>query len=318
MGTNDGEPGPRWPHLLPLPEWRITAAYVAAAAAWVVLSDRAVGDAGTNPTLSVQTFKGLNFVATTAVLLYFVLRSAYRGWRHAERKNHELAAEMSDCLRLLCARTEVAREEERTRLSRELHDQLGQALTGLKMDLRWIEGRLEQANRPDLNPLVDRLVDAGEQAQAMIVQVQAIAADLRPDALDQLGLSAAIEQEAKRFTQRTGIPCRVVVEVPEWLPANVALAAFRILQEALTNVMRHAGASEVTVTCSPDENALTLVVADDGKGMPEAAGHGRKALGILGMRERAELCGGRFGVSSRKGGGTEVTARLPWNQAPVS
>jgi signal transduction histidine kinase len=285
----------------------------------VVLSDRAVGTSLEGDPLSAQTLKGLNFVLTSAVLLYVVLRRAYRGWRQAERKHRELSGDMSDCLRLLCARTEVAREEERTRLSRELHDQLGQALTGAKMDLRWIEGRLEQTGQPEFNPLIDRVVDVGEQIRELIVKVQSIAADLRPDALDQLGLGTAMELEAKRFTERSGLPCTVLVTGrPETIPSGISLAAFRIFQEALTNVLRHAEASSVEVSCTIETERLTLVVADDGKGIAPAAGQGRRALGILGMRERAELCGGCLSVSSREGGGTGITAVLPWNETSPS
>ncbi|WP_341406031.1 sensor histidine kinase [Luteolibacter soli] len=290
--------------------------YLLAAGLWVVLSDQVVRVVLPNSSASVQTLKGLNFVLTTSLLLFFVLRRAYRGWRSAERLNRELIMEMSDGFRLLSARSERLREEERTRLSRELHDQFGQALTSLTMELRWVEGRLERMEDQNVNPLIDRLVEAEEQVAQLLTGVQSIAADLRPDALDRLGLQEALMQEAGRFQERTGIEVTVNAgELPGDIPPAVATAAYRIFQEAMTNVVRHAGAAHVAVRCTADGSALRLTVADDGKGMPAEAERGRQAIGLLGMRERTELCGGSFRVCSSEGEGTEVSAMMPWKQA---
>ncbi|RYD66390.1 MAG: sensor histidine kinase [Verrucomicrobiaceae bacterium] len=308
--------GARWPDVMPRPEFRITLLYLMLAGLWVVLSDHVVHVVLPNSSASVQTLKGLNFVLTTSLLLFFVLRRAYRGWREAERRNRELIIEMSDGFRLLSARSERLREEERTRISRELHDQLGQALTSVTMDLRWLEGRLERLEDQQVNPLIDRLVEAEEQVGHLLVGVQSIAADLRPDALDRLGLRDALVHEAKRFQERTGIAVAVEAdELPEEIPREVATGAYRIFQEAMTNVVRHAEATKVTVLCAADESRLSLTVVDNGKGMSPEAERGRQAIGLLGMRERAELCGGTFRVLSSKGGGTEVSAAMPWKQA---
>jgi len=317
MAEKTPEPvGTGWPDVMPRPEFRITLAYLVAAGVWVVLSDHAVRVILPDSSASAQTFKGLNFVLTTSVLLFFVLRRAYRGWRDAEQRNRKLTLEMSDCFRLLSARSERLREEERTRLSRELHDQLGQSLTSLTLDLRWIEGRLEQMEDPGVNPLIDRLVEAEEQVSRLLASVQSIASDLRPDALDRLGLQDALEQEAKRFQERSGIAVEVDADgVPEEIPPSVATAAYRIFQEAMTNVVRHAGATRVTVKCAADDEALKLTVADNGKGLPPESGQGRQAIGLLGMRERAELCGGTFRVLSSEGGGVEIFAAMPWKRA---
>jgi signal transduction histidine kinase len=194
-----------------------------------------------------------------------------------------------------------------------LHDQLGQALTSVAMDLRWVEGRLERMEGQGMNPVIDRWVEAEDLVSQLLASVQSIAADLRPDALDRLGLQDALEQEAKRFQERSGIAVTVhAAGLPEEMPSAVATAAYRIFQEALTNVIRHAGATKVTVRCAADEATLRLAVADNGKGMPPEVERGRQAIGLLGMRERAELCGGNFRVLSHEGGGVEVFAAIPW------
>jgi signal transduction histidine kinase len=304
------------PDVMPRPEFRITVVYLLAAGLWVVLSDQLARVVLPASSASVQTLKGLNFVLTTSVLLFFVLRRAYRGWRIAERRHRELMDEVSDCFRLLSARSERLREEERTRISRELHDQLGQALTSLTMDLRWVEGRLERRDDQGMNPLIDRLIEAEDQVNQLLAIVQSIAADLRPDALDQLGLQDALWQEAKRFQGRTGIEVAVhVAGLPDRIPPAVTTALYRIFQEAMTNVARHAEATRVMVHCSADESVLRLTVSDNGKGMAAEVKRSRRALGLLGMRERAESCGGTLRVSSSEGGGTEVSATMPWKPA---
>lgn len=310
-------PDAPWPHVMPRPEVRIVLAYIVLASLWVIGSDHALARILPDSPVSLQSLKGINFVITTSILLYFVLRRAYRGWRRAEREQRELMSELSETFRNLSTRIEALREADRTRISRELHDQLGQALTGLKMDLRWLEGRLELRDDRALNPLTDRLVDAQEQVDALIGTVQRIATDLRPDALDNLGLPEALGEEAERFELRTGVPCEVDLgELPEDLPQEVATAAFRIFQEALANVVRHAQASRVSVKCIATEDALELVIADNGKGMPRGAERDHHSLGLLGMRERAGLLGGKVTFAPGDSGGTRVMATLPWRKAP--
>jgi signal transduction histidine kinase len=306
-----------WPDVMPRPELRIALAFLAIGSAWVIGSDRVLGRALPDSPIYLQTIKGLNFVVTTAIVLYFVLRRAYRGWRTSEREQRAILAGVGTMFRNLSSRIEALREADRTRISRELHDQLGQALTGLKMDLRWIEGRLEESNDRSLNPLTDRVVEVQDQIDSLIGTVRRIAADLRPEALDHLGLTEAIKQEAVRFTKRTGERCEVeITGLPEKIPPEVATAAFRIFQEALTNVARHAGATLVQVACRDKGDTLELTIADDGKGIPEGEDATSESLGLLGMRERAELLGGRLQVTSPPSGGTRVTASLPW-RAPA-
>jgi PAS domain S-box-containing protein len=222
--------------------------------------------------------------------------------------------ESREQLRALAGRLQSVREEEKARMARDLHDELGQLLTGLKMDLRWLERRLSDLPASDdVSPLVDRVVAASELADQTVASVQRIAAELRPGALDRLGLGPALRQEVRRFQERTGIVCqgRIDEAAPE-PPPEVATALYRICQEALTNVSRHAGATRVVVALSAEPPGLVLSVEDDGRGFevgPSALGP--EALGLLGMTERATLLGGEVGFTRRPGGGTVVTARVP-------
>ena len=216
-------------------------------------------------------------------------------------------------LRALSARLESLREEERTRIAREIHDELGQMLTGLKMDLRWIEKKVGEIDgNPALNPVIDKAVEAGELADQTITAVQRIAAELRPGVLDQLGLFTALKHEAQRFQHRTSIACKVELppRQPE-LPSQVTTAVFRIFQETLTNVVRHAEATEVRVTFREDGGRVILEVADNGRGLPADALGSPKALGLLGMNERAAVLGGDVQFQSSPDRGTTVTLRLP-------
>ncbi len=215
-------------------------------------------------------------------------------------------------LRALAGRLQSVREEEKARIARDLHDELGQLLTGLKMDLRWLERRLSDLPASDaVNPLVDRVVAASDLADRTVRSVQRIAAELRPGALDRLGLVPALRQEARRFQERSGLPCEARLDeaAPE-PPPEVATALYRICQEALTNVTRHASASRVVVTLAAEPQGLVLRVEDDGRGFDPAV-PGPEALGLLGMTERATLLGGDVAFSRRPGGGTTVTATVP-------
>lgn len=227
---------------------------------------------------------------------------------HAEQALRDSRAQ----LRALAGRIQAAREEEKSRMARDLHDELGQLLTGLKMDLRWLERRLGDLPASEaVNLLVDRVVAASALADQTVSSVQRIAAELRPGALDRLGLVPALRQEARRFQERSGLPCEATLDdaTPE-PPPEVATALYRICQEALTNVTRHAAASRVRLTLAAEPPSLVLRVEDDGLGL-HAGAHGPGALGLLGMTERATLLGGDVAFEPRPGGGTIVTARVP-------
>jgi len=226
--------------------------------------------------------------------------------------------ESREQLRALAGRLQSVREEEKTRIARDLHDELGQLLTGLKMDLRWLERRLSDLPPSEaVNPLVDRVVAASELADQTVASVQRIAAELRPGALDRLGLVPALRQEVRRFQERTGISClaRLDDATPE-PPPEVATALYRICQEALTNVSRHAGAGQVWVSLAAEPPGLVLRVEDDGRGL-DATAPGPGALGLLGMTERATMLGGQVAFTRRPAGGTAVVASLPMAAAPT-
>ncbi|MBI5564242.1 MAG: GAF domain-containing sensor histidine kinase [Chloroflexi bacterium] len=213
-------------------------------------------------------------------------------------------------LRALAANLELVREEERTQIARELHDQLGQALTAMKFDLAWLTDRLVSKDAA----LGQRAKAVTAQMDTMIKTVRRIATELRPGMLDDLGLAASIEWLAHDFEKRTGIVCEVNLPVQD-LPLSRAqsLALFRIFQEALTNVARHAGAQLIEVVLRVDAapEVLTLQVHDDGRGIQTGEIAGLHSLGLLGMRERAQRLGGAFAIRGAPGDGTFVTVSIP-------
>ncbi len=211
-------------------------------------------------------------------------------------------------LRNLTARLQVIREEERRRIAREIHDELGQALTGLKLDLSWLGGQLPKTG-PDLGGEVKSILG---RIDATIDSVRRIATELRPSVLDQLGLPAAMEWQVEEFERRTGIRALLDLKAEGvTIPDHIASNVFRILQEALTNVTRHAAATQVAVKVTERFGVLTMEVADDGKGIPAAALESSLSVGLIGLRERAFVCGGKIDISSTPGSGTRLVLRVP-------
>jgi signal transduction histidine kinase len=208
---------------------------------------------------------------------------------------------------------EWAREEERRTISREIHDELGQALTALKIDLAHLSSRARDGGA-GITPeaLQERLRGMAALTEDTIDRVRRLARELRPGVLDDLGLEAAIEWQAQEFEARTGIVCRVSSDLGDSkLPRPLATAFFRTFQESLTNVARHAGARQVDVGLRRKRGRLTLEVSDDGRGISDEAVAGAKSLGLLGMRERARRLGGQFAISGALGQGTTVTLSVP-------
>jgi signal transduction histidine kinase len=227
-----------------------------------------------------------------------------------ERKQHE------EQLRALPAHVEAALEEERTGIAREIHDELGQSLTALKMDIAWILRRAEAASELAPESLVDRLRGMSSLTDQTIQQVRRISAELRPGVLDDLGLAAAIEWQAQEFEQRTGTACSVDCRgAEEVVDRQVSTAAFRIFQEALTNVTRHAQAGHVEVRVDVRDDSLCLDVRDDGAGISLEAASSPRSLGLLGVRERARRLGGRVSVGPASPRGTLLALRLPLHGA---
>lgn len=213
-------------------------------------------------------------------------------------------------MRAMWERIEQARETERTRIARELHDELGQLLLGIKLEFAGTMKRI-LALDPS-REIIDRLQSAGGQIDVAVTMVKRIARDLRPPVLDYQGLGEAVTDEAHRVSTLSGVPIEVRSELSLPVPTPVATVAFRVFQEALTNTIRHASASSIAVTVSADHRRLRLTVGDDGVGLPPAARRpGPHALGLLGMSERAQSVGGRLRLRSRAGRGTLVVLTLP-------
>ena len=216
-------------------------------------------------------------------------------------------------LAALAVRLESVREEERTRIALEVHDVLGQALTGLKLDVAWVHKRITESIEPVQHASVlARLASALELLDSTIQSVRDIATNLRPGVLDELGLEAAVEWQAREFHHRTGIACETNI----W-PHNMVLgpeqstALFRILQEVLTNVARHAQAANVHIRLEQSGEQVSLQVGDDGRGITGVEQSGPKSFGLLGMRLRAQQQGGEFDIQGTSGTGTTVTVRIP-------
>lgn len=215
-------------------------------------------------------------------------------------------------LRNLNMHTQELRERERANVAREIHDELGQVLTALKMDLAYLAKRLPE-NRKDLLAKVSSM---SRSIDASIDSVRRIIMELRPGLLDHLGLVPAIEWQAQEFQERTGISCRLSLPHTDiLLDRDIATTVFRIFQEALTNVARHAQASVVDVKIATDAHTLTLTVHDNGKGITKNEVEDPKALGLMGMRERAFFCNGTFDIYPDEGGGTTVTLCVPTAKA---
>jgi PAS domain S-box-containing protein len=211
-------------------------------------------------------------------------------------------------LRNLAARLEAIREEERTRIAREIHDEVGQALTALKMDLAWLGKKVP----PRGTPVRKKLLGMEGVIDGTMDALHRILAELRPGVLDDLGLPAAIRWLAEEFKRRTEITCTVQLTGGEpGLDTGQATAVFRILQEALTNVARHARARHVEIRLHVLPTAFELVVTDDGRGITAAELEATGTLGILGMRERALTWHGRVTVHGQPGHGTTVRVFMP-------
>jgi PAS domain S-box-containing protein len=231
-----------------------------------------------------------------------------------ERKRAEANIRASrEELRALAGRLQAVREEERTRIAREIHDVLAQELTRLKIDLGWLGKRVGAAEKElERDALSAKIAHLNTLADGTISTVQKIAAELRPVVLDSLGLSAAIEWQAEDFQARTGIRCEAILPEEEIsLSREAATGIFRIVQESLTNVIRHSGATQVEIALELDENQLRLLVRDNGVGFEESRMKDVHALGLLGMRERALLLNAEFQIRGEKKKGTEVRVTMP-------
>jgi signal transduction histidine kinase len=212
-------------------------------------------------------------------------------------------------LRALAAHLQSVREEERIHIAREIHDELGQALTGLKFDIASFAKSFDAA---DAKARVEKQHGVGIAIDRIINSVRRIASGLRPEVLDEIGLAAAFEWQSREFQRRTGIRCLVEID-PNFVDPDKerSTALFRIFQELLTNVARHANATRVNASLADDGNALTLSVEDNGRGIRDNEIESPRSLGFLGLRERVLAVGGMIEVKGDEGKGTRVSVSIP-------
>jgi signal transduction histidine kinase len=233
-----------------------------------------------------------------------VLKSKVSVFVELHMKSERLR-ESEDKLRRLAAHLISVREEERAHIAREIHDELGQVLTGIKMEVGWLQKRLKEPMLLEKCDSMARLIDSTVQT------VRKIATGLRPEMLDDMGLIAAVAWQAKEFQKRTGIRCRTKLPPESKIDLGISTTAFRIFQEILTNVARHSRATRVDIELDLTPEALRLEVVDNGVGIPSSDLNGRKSLGLLGMRERALLFGGEVSIMGTPGQGTRVSVSIP-------
>jgi signal transduction histidine kinase len=231
-------------------------------------------------------------------------------WRDiTERKKAEEQLRRSEeQLRNLADHLQSVREEERTTIAREVHDDLGQTLTALKMDISWLGKKLPK----DQETLLEKTKAMRKLTDMTIKTVKRISTELRPGLLDDLGLVAAIEWQAEEFQNRTGIRCELAVDPEEIiLDRDRSTAIFRIFQETLTNVARHAKATRVTASLKEKDDKLELRVRDNGSGITKEQISDSKSFGLMGIRERVHPWGGEMKISGRPGKGTTVVVSIP-------
>jgi len=215
--------------------------------------------------------------------------------------------EMNKQLRELSSHLQNVREEERKHIAREIHDELGQQLTGIKMDLAMMKQDSiseKKINDQSISEIMNMVDDA-------IKTVRKISSELRPSVIDDLGLLAALNWQSHEFEKRYGIPCSFTSSVKEYpFEKGFVTGVFRIYQESLTNIARHANATEISSSLSEEDDHLNLSIKDNGVGFNQETIR-KKSLGIIGMKERAIMFGGEFSIDSKEGQGTRITVRLP-------
>lgn len=264
--------------------------------------------------VAIETLKN---GATDYVLKHRLARlvpSVHRALREAgeraeRRRAQEQLRESHEQLRALSVYLQHVREEERTRIAREVHDELGQALTSCKLDLSIMANKLPH----HLAHLKEKARSLSAHIDATIHTVRRIATELRPGILDHLGLIAALEWQANEFQTRTGIKCDVLTDLHEpLLTPELATTFFRIFQETLTNIIRHAGATHVMVHLKEADGRIILDVKDNGRGISPAEISNTRSMGLLGMKERAALLGGTFKIGPAPNGkGTLASVSIP-------
>ena len=232
-----------------------------------------------------------------------------------EKRVHDKMKQSLEQLRMLAAHVESVREENRAQIARELHDELGHALTGLKIETASLEKKLSTPDgEVNLVFVREKLASMSKNIDTTIASVRRIATELRPGMLDDLGLMPAVEWQIEEFQERTGIMCETNLLQELQLDEERTTAVFRILQEALTNITRHAKATKVRISMLENDGNIILEVSDNGKGISEAETAAHRSFGLLGIRERAILLNGDVSIKGIPGVGTTVKVRIPPQQ----
>jgi PAS domain S-box-containing protein len=209
--------------------------------------------------------------------------------------------------RQLASHLQNIREEERASMAREVHDVLGQQITCIKMDVSWLTRHMKDEDRV----VSEKIKSVLELIDHTAVTVRKIASELRPSILDDFGLAEALEWQSQEFEKRSQVKVTFISDVSATIPENIKIGLFRVYQESLTNIARHAMASNVTSSLKTENNELVLTISDDGKGFDVQAAGKKKTLGLLGMKERTAMLGGKYEINSSQGKGTTVTIRIP-------
>jgi signal transduction histidine kinase/DNA-binding response OmpR family regulator len=228
-------------------------------------------------------------------------------------QNEEMLKRYNQRLQYLATRLVSAQEEERRRISLELHDEAGQALTALKLKLGLTQKKLS----PDSDEIKQQLIDAISLVETTMDQVRTLAHNLRPPALDAVGINQAIEDYCQRFSGQSEIDVHYQGEVISDLPGYIQINLYRMLQEALTNVIKHAEATKINVKLSTEDGFVLFQIADNGIGLEPQDGIHKprdKGIGLTGIEERMEALGGRLEINSQPGRGTELIAYVPWKE----
>jgi hypothetical protein len=258
----------------------------------------------------------LTMTAFTIALLFVVWALARREISLREAKRRTLVEEQRRLEHEVAMRTEelselstylqTVREEEKSRLARDIHDELGGILVGAKMDVAWAAQRCK-ASLPEAAEKLNRaltILDEGVEMKRRIIE------ELRPTLLDNLGLAPALDWQIRQTCERAGLKCDLNLGEPD-LPVDVSIALYRIVQEALTNIVKYAKARTVSVELLRDDEGLTLIVRDDGIGLPAGVETNRLSHGIIGMRQRVRALNGQFRISGRPGIGTTIEVFVP-------
>lgn len=228
-----------------------------------------------------------------------------------QKKAEEALNKSHQQLQNLSAHLQTVREEERTRIAREIHDELGQLLSTLLLDISWLENQISNDNK---DKELEKLKSMSMIIENAIGQVQQITSELRPSLLDDLGLLPAIERQVKEFSKKTGIHCKVIIDNKNIkINREISTTIFRIIQESLTNVMRHANASKVTISLRLVESNLLLEIRDNGIGISEEKINAQNSLGLLGIRERVRSIKGELEIMGNPQKGTVVKVSIKLN-----